>query len=274
MKVLVTGNTGFIGSHLVKKLESLGHEVSGINSKKCDIRNYECVRRIVRENDIVFHLAGMSRVSYAEDHDKMAYDVIYRGSENIYMACRQFNAKVVFASSRCVYGETQVPTSEGQPLVPIGWYGNYKMLSENLFNDGDMVLRLSNVYGPHKRCHSVINRFIEMVQLGQSIPVFSNLDVTRDFVFIDDVVDAFLLGFDNYGVFNIGGGCCYSLKQVLDVISDVLGKEYHTIDMKRKKKEIQNVFLDIKKSNMLLGWSPKVSLKEGIKRCVDVQNNS
>lgn len=278
MKVLVTGSSGFIGGFLIKKLKELGHDVEGLNTETCDIFNYDCVRKAVKDKDIVFHLAGPSDPIKAEDDSNYAYNMIYRGTENVSMACRNNGSKLVFVSSRFVYGEPVIfPIPESSFLTPICWYGTYKMLAEHLCLTSDFIVRLSNVYGPSPKSHSVVTKFIRLIREEKTIPIYNNLNVLRDFVFVDDVVDALLLGLDKNGIYNIGGGTETSLQQLLDKISEILGVKYHIIDMKRDihpfkedKVEMQRVWLDITKIKDELGWMPKVNLDEGIMRCKDV----
>lgn len=275
MNILVTGDTGFIGGFLIKRLEK-NHNVTGVNTKNCNILNYGETKKIVKNQDIVFHLASMSNPIKAESNTENAYNQIYHTAENIIMACRSYNVKVVFTSTRFVYGEPIVyPTPEDADLFPICIYGTYKMLAEKLCNPDDYIIRLSNVYGPSPRCHSVVTKFIKMVKEYKTIPVFNNLNVIRDFVYIDDVIDALMLGLDHYGLYNVGSGVETNLQQLLEKISDTLNIKYNTIDMKRNiypfnedKVEIQRVWLNIKKIEEEIGWTPKTSLEEGIKKCL------
>ena len=271
MDVLVTGDTGFIGSFLVERLKKEGHTVSGLNTKNGDIRDIMCVKKCVKGKDLVFHLACISNPLKANEKMEESYNVIYRGSENVSNACKQYNAKLVYISSRSVYGDGMIPTPEETPLHPIGWYGTYKMLGEHLCSDNDIVFRLSNVYGCSNKCHSIVTRFIQFIKAKKSIPIFNNFDVTRDFVYIDDLIDALMLGVANTGVYNVGSGVEISLKELLDVISETLDIEYTTIDMKRGLEgEVQRVCLNIDKIEREFGWKPKISLEEGVKRCKNV----
>lgn len=270
MKVLITGDTGFIGCFLKKKIEEKGYEVFGLNTKNGDICNYGDVLKKVKNMDIVFHLAGCSRVQRCNEKTDFCYKNIYRGSEFVSMACHKYNAKLVFASSRCVYGLASFyPTSESLKCTPVGFYGMYKHLAEALCLPSDFILRIGNVYGPSDRCHSVVTRFLKMIQEGETIPIFNNLDTTRDFVYVNDVVDAFMLGFEHEGVFNVGGGVETSIDELLNIISEVVDMPVHTIDMKQDLPcMINRVWLDISKIKAI-GWNPEVGLKEGIKRCID-----
>lgn len=271
-KILVTGSTGFIGSFLVERLESMGHIVSGLNTSNGDITDYDCVKAAVQDMDFVFHLASISGVADAERDVNESFDVIYNGTLNVVMACRSFDVKLIFASSRCVYGNSgYFPISEDIPLRPISNYGNFKMMAENLCTPNDFIVRLGAVYGPSDRCHSIVTRFIKKIKKREKIPIFNNLDVTRDFIYIDDVIDALILGIDNYGVYNVGSGVETSIQDLLDTISKVIRKKYKTVDMEQNiVNEINRVCLDINKIKINLGWEPKISLEDGIKRCKDV----
>jgi len=270
MNILVTGDMGFIGSFLVKKLEKIGYNVSGLNTSNGDICDLDSVKQAVKNMDIVFHLAGESRPLVANEKPDLAYSSIYQGTANVIMACREIGAKVVFASSHLVYGDTVGSIPETIPLRPLGVYSIYKMLAEKLCNPNDFIVRLGAVYGPSERCHSVVTRFIQWIKARMDIPMFQNADVTRDFIFIDDVIDALILGLDHSGVYNVGTGVETSMKNLLDTISKVLNIEYTTVDINRKIDQVNRVCLDISKIKTDLGWEPKVNLEEGISRCKDV----
>ena len=269
MKILVTGHNGFIGSHLFKKLEELGHDVTGFSTKEGDICKYDDVEKFVKDKDAVFHLAGMSRMSEAQLSPNKAFESIYSGTENVAKACEYYHAKVIYTSTNQVYGDGVVPTVENVPLRPVNMYGSYKMMAEMLLSPSDFIARLGNVYGPSEKSHSVVNRFIDKIKNDVTIRIYNNLRLTRDFVYIDDVVDALVLGIDNFGIYNIGSGVETSIGELLDKISKILKKEYKTVNMDRViYPEVLKVWLDIQKIRML-GWEPKVNLDEGIRRCID-----
>lgn len=270
MKILVTGDTGFIGSYLVKKLKSLDHEVSGFNTKNGDIVDVDDVREAVRGHDAVFHLAGISRLDVVEKDALRSHEVNVTGTANVVMACRLFDAKMVFASSELVYGDNMLPFKENMMPFPLGEYANQKIIAESMcFPLSDFIARIGAVYGPSSLCHSVFNRFIQFVKAGMPIPMYG-VDLSRDFVYVDDVVEGLLYGLDNVGEYNIGTGVGTKFSSLLDMISKKLKFKHKIINMQiRKNDVVEHTCLDISKISSL-GWEPQVDVLEGIKRCKDV----
>jgi len=257
---------------LVKKLKKLGHDVYGLNSKNGDIRDTVCVNEAVEGKGVVFHLAGFTRFAEAERQPSKSQELNLDGTKNVVLACRLHGAKLVFTSTCMVYGNTAFyPTVETERLTPPGFYSIHKKLSEDLCDvHSDFIARLGAVYGPSERCHSVLTKFIKLIRKREKIPIFQDAHVTRDYVYVDDVVDALVLGIDNEGAYNVGTGVETSISTLSKCISKELGIPYDTVDMKYKVRgDVDKVLLDIMKIKSL-GWRPKVDLKEGIKRCRDV----
>ena len=272
MKILVTGSSGFIGSFLVKKLKKLGHDVSGFNTSNGDIVDVDVVREAVRGHDAVFHLAGISRLSEVEKNPMRSHEVNVTGTTNVVMACRLFQAKLIFTSSELVYGNNVIPFTEELYPFPLGEYGCQKILAESMcFPLTDFIARLGAVYGPSPLCHSVFNRFIQFVKAGKWVPMYP-VEMGRDFVFVDDVVDALVFGLNenNVGVFNVGTGVETSFSDLLELISKELDVKYEVINKnERLPYVVEHTCLEWSKMKCL-GWIPKVDVKEGIRRCKDV----
>ena len=269
MKILVTGASGFIGSHLTKRLEADGHEVLGIDVLDgYDIRDYYAVRQaFVFGPDIVFHLAAFHPLRLSELNPAGCAMVNYIGTYNVLLAAHETRAKVVIASTAAVRGNYSKPSSH---------YGLTKLHAESLarfFNDSldteTIVVRFSSVYGPGRK-EGPINAFLDSARKGM-IVIFGDGSTSRDFTHIDDVIDGLSFiarGKAYWGTdYDIATGQETTLNELVDIIRDVTGWQF-TVEYKPERKG------DIRQSRMhignmqILGYAPQISLKTGIERLV------
>ncbi|MDI6721799.1 MAG: NAD-dependent epimerase/dehydratase family protein [Candidatus Aenigmarchaeota archaeon] len=273
MKVLVTGGAGFIGSNLVDYLIKEGHEANILDSiasgkkninKKAkffegDIRDEDDVRAAMHGCQAVFHLAAIADAR--EDGDDINYNVNYLGAKNVFDMARENGAKIIFTSSAAVYGDKQTACKEDGKCEPIGEYGKNKLRSEKAAGRDAFILRMFNVYGP--RGNSVVNRFCERIPEYNEIHVFGNGLQTRDFVHVNDVIEALVLGLDRVGVYNAGTGIETTVLNLIDMIFN-LTRNKPNVRYDMAKNEIKRSKADISKIKKL-GWEPKITLKDGIK---------
>ncbi len=277
MKVLVTGGAGFIGSHLVDRLVDEGHDVAVLDNLSSgkrewvngkaklvigDICDPTTVATAMQGCSAVFHLAAMTDARSSDDDT--IYRVNYLGSENVFTIAKSKRCKVIFTSSAAVYGEAS-PCAESARCEPIAQYGKSKLKAESLLQrlDADaFIARLFNCYGP--RSKSVVNKFCEKIPEYKDITVYGSGIQTRDFVHVNDVVGALLLGIEKSGVYNVGTGVETSLIHLIDKIHSITKS-------KPSAKFAQPVEGDIKRSKAEIGkikaagWSPKISLEDGIR---------
>ena len=234
MKYVVTGGAGFIGSHLTERLVKQGDVVTVLDnlntgkienlksvSKKInfvqnDIRDFEVLRSLMENVDGIFHQAAMASVQDSFRIPEKFHDVNVNGTENIFKIAKEFGIKVVYASSSSVYGDTSIlPTTESDEKRPINPYAKTKLekdkLAEQYAKNGLKVigLRYFNAFGP-----SVIKLFLERIQQG--LPPLVNGDglQIRDFVYVDDAVNANILSMESdidFEFFNIGTGTTISI---------------------------------------------------------------
>lgn len=267
--VLITGNTGFIGSFLTKRLETIGYHVFGLNTKNGDILDENCITKAVKGMDYVFHLAGLSRPMLAEKNRGLSYNLNVIGTEKVAKACHHYGVKIIFSSSRRVYGNKDHQASEKEPTAPISAYGLHKKLAEYFCNrDGDFIARLSAIYGPSELCHSMICRFIKSIKSKEKIVIYENDKIKRDYCYIDDAVDALLLGMKHSGVYNVASGRETTANEVMSIISNTLGGDYEVVYEKQKAYDIEQTRLDTSKIKKT-GWTPRVDLNEGIRRMLN-----
>jgi len=305
--VLITGGLGFIGSNLARKLLSLGANISiidnlhplyggnlfniqGIKEKLNvvvdDIRNTAVITPLIENADIIFHLAA--QVSYI-DSLNMPFedlDLNVHATLNILETCRKFNleAKIIFSSSRMVYGKVETPlVAEQNETNPLSLYGIHKLTSEKYllmyfkdFGIPTSILRLTNPYGPRQQIkhskYSLIGWFIRQAMEDKTIKIYGGGQQLRDYIFIDDIVNAMILAGSNLEavgqVVNIGSGTSIRFCDMVSKVVECVKKgriEFIPWPENYEKVETGNVSVDISKLIRITSWSPRISLDEGIK---------
>jgi len=270
-KILVTGGAGFIGHHLVKRLLKEGHDVTVIDNLSTGLpqrlpKQAKFFKGNIEDDDIyrviegcshVFHLAAKTDARAADDDS--VYRVNYLGSKKVFEAAKTVGAKITFTSSAAVYGSAQPPQKENFLCQPISQYGKSKLKAEKLLTQNDLILRLFNVYGPEG--NSVINKFCKLIPNYKDITVYGTGMQTRDYVYIDDAVNALMLGFELSGLYNIGTGVETKLLTVVDLIGSVT-KAKPSVRFQPPKQELQRSKTDISKIRNY--WHPVIDLQKGI----------
>ncbi len=278
MKILVTGGAGFIGHHLVNRLLHGGHGVTiydnfsnskkdgpdGVKVIEGDVRDAADVQRAMRDIGTVFHLAAISGAR--DTNEDTMYSVNFIGSKNVFEAAKAAGAKIIFASSAAVYGDTKL-TKETDECKPINQYGKGKLRAEKICPENAFVARMFNVYGPNG--NSVINRFCGLIPKYGDVPVHGHGTQTRDFVYIDDVVNALVMGLGMSGTYNVGTGKETSLLGVIDIIHDMT-KSKPNLKFLPAANEIQRSRADTTKISTT-EWYPKVELVDGIRNILQSQ---
>jgi len=304
MKYVVTGGTGFIGSHLTERLVKQGDVVTVLDnlntgkienlksvSKKInfvqnDIRDFEVLRSLMENVDGVFHQAAMASVQDSFRIPEKFHDVNVNGTENIFKIAKEFGIKVVYASSSSVYGDTSIlPTTESDEKRPINPYAKTKLekdkLAEQYAKNGLKVigLRYFNVFGPRqsKEYAGVIKLFLERIQQG--LPPLVNGDglQIRDFVYVDDAVNANILSMESdidFEFFNIGTGTTISILDLANMIIKFSGLKIKPIHRPALSGDVRATQADITKVKTMLKWRPTTSIQDWLKSAVlDVKNN-
>jgi UDP-glucose 4-epimerase len=294
MRYLVTGGAGFIGSNLVDCLIDQGHEVSVIdnesseahesfywnskaNNHKYDICNYNAIRHIFTDVDVVFHMAAESRIQasiYNPLHTMMVNTI---GTCNILQIAREAGIKrVVLSSTSAIYGANTPPLDEEMTRDCLNPYSTSKSASEDLcrmythlYDIETVVLRYFNVYGPRQPIRGqyapVVGIFLRQKSEGRPMTIVGTGEQRRDFVHVSDVVRANLLAADlqNKDIvgesFNIGTGINYSVSE----LADMIGGEKSFIPP--REGEIAVSLADNSKAKLLLSWKPQTCLKGWIK---------
>jgi len=249
-----------------------------------DIRNQELLSEFFKKNqiDLVIHLAARAGVRPSIAQPLLYQDVNIRGTVVILEACKEFGIKkLLFASSSSVYGENQrVPFSEEDlNIQPISPYGVTKRAGELLcysyhhLNGMDIAcLRIFTAYGPRQRPEMAIHKFTRLIDHGEKIPIFGDGSSRRDYTYIDDLIEGILSvihhhkGFETY---NLGESQTISLKELVQFIEEALGKKANIEMFEPQPGDVSITYADITKAKRMLGYQPKVNMKEGIKRFVE-----
>ena len=304
MKILVTGGAGFIGSHIVEylvqrgdsvtvvdnlntgKIENLKSVFKKINFAQIDIRDFKVLKNLMENIDGIFHQAAMASVQDSFKIPEKFHDVNVNGTENIFKIAKEFGIKVVYASSSSVYGDTSIlPTTESDEKRPINPYAKTKLekdkLAEQYAKNGLKVigLRYFNVFGPRqsKEYAGVIKLFLERIQQG--LPPLVNGDglQIRDFVYVDDVVNANILSMESdidFEFFNIGTGTTISILDLANIIIKFSGLKIKPIHRPALSGDVRATQADITKVKTMLKWRPTTSIQDWLKSVVlDIKNN-
>lgn len=283
MRFLVTGAAGFIGKHIMKRLQK--ENCIGIDNLNCsntingDIRDFEFCKHITRGVDVIFHQAAISSVPRSFLDPKETFEVNVMGFLNVILSSIENGvSKIIYASSSAVYENDGGIKNEESNLSPLSPYGLSKKINEEqalLFsNKIDMVgLRYFNVFGEGASQDSVIPSFIKNLKTLKGITINGDASISRDFVHVNDVVDMNMLAVlsrkKGHNIYNVASGRSVSLSYVAKVIASSLFLDDFKVDIvQRRVGDIQSSSADIKKARKELSYIPKVSFEEGISQLV------
>ena len=309
-RVMITGGLGFIGSNLAHQAAALGADVLLVDSllpdyggnhfningledrvrvNVADLRDGHSMDVLVRDQDVIFNLAGqVSHIDSMRD-PYTDLDINCRAQLSILEACRTHNpgVRVIFAGTRQVYGRPDaLPVDERHLVRPVDINGvnkaageDYHLLYHNVYGVRACSLRLTNVFGPrqlikHNR-QGFIGWFIRLAIEGREIQVFGDGSQLRDFVYVDDAVEAFLRAGAVEGcygeVFNVGGDEPVSHRDLVSTLLDVAGTgsvRYVEWPPEKKRIDIGSFYSDSSRFPAATGWQPRVGLREGLERTV------
>ncbi len=309
-KVLITGGAGFIGSNLAGRLADLGSHVLLVDSlipeyggnlanirgiedrvklNISDVRDEHSLRYLVKDQDILFNLAGQTSHLDSMQRPNDDLEINSRAQLSILETCRHHNPgiRIVFASTRQLYGRPDyLPVDEKHPLRPVDVNGInklagefYHLLYQQVYGIPTCVLRLTNTYGPRMRIRDARQTFlgiwIRHALQGEPFEVWGG-EQLRDLNYIDDVVAALLLTGERPEaigqVFNLGDTEVISLRRLAEILAEIVPAAHFNIreyPAERKKIDIGDFYSDFSKIKNLLGWEPTVSLTEGLRRTLD-----
>jgi nucleoside-diphosphate-sugar epimerase len=303
MKILVTGAAGFIGSHLSRRLLSEGCTVTGIDcfadyyprwikerniaplirSKRFRLIDKDLndlpLSDILREHEAVYHLAAQAgvRASWGQSFSVYLKNNIQASQALLEAAKGLPLKKFIYASSSSVYGLTpDMPMSETSPLLPLSPYGVSKLAAEQLcflyhqnYGTPTVALRFFTVYGPGQRPDMAFHKFFKAILAGDPIAVYGDGRQTRDFTFVDDIVEAnwaaLTRGRDGQ-VYNVGGGHRETLRDLFPLFEDICARPVRIERSEPQKGDVLHTAARLDKARKDLGFKPRTSLREGLER--------
>jgi dTDP-glucose 4,6-dehydratase len=312
MKVLVTGAEGFIGSHLVEKLIKFGHTVKAftfynfrgsngwldtLDAKilqnlsiiSGDVRDYHFLEKQTKGYDVVYHLAALIAIPYSYHSPKSYIDTNIIGTYNILQSSLKNNiSKIIITSTSEVYGTAQsVPIKETHSLNAQSPYAATKIAADQLalsfYKSFDLpvtILRPFNTYGPRQSARAVIPTIISQLISGNKYIKIGNLKPTRDFTYVEDTVDAFVLALKKNisgEIINIGNKFEISIKGILDIFKKDFNYDFKVVlDKKRvrsKKSEVFRLLASDFKAKKMLHWKPTyqgiAGFKKGLEKTIE-----
>lgn len=309
--ILITGGLGFIGSNLAIRLVELGARVTLLDAmiedhggnlfniepvrdkvlvNFSDVRDENSIRYLVRNRDYIFHLAGQNDHVLSLVNPFPDIDINIKGAAILLEACKRYNpaARLIYTGTRGEYGPAaRLPVSEDTPINPKGIYELSSLTAQKLFqiyhnnhSVRSITLRLTNIYGEraqmkHNR-FGVANWFIRLAIDNGTIKVFGDGSLMRDFLYIDDTVEAILLCAateEAYGeVFNVGNDKPSSFLELAKTVIEAAGSgqwEFAPFSPERAAQEPGHFYSDISKIRRIVGWEPRSPLIEGVRRTVE-----
>jgi UDP-glucose 4-epimerase len=296
MKIIITGGSGFLGRHLCRALARAGHQIKVIDLKPnsefetviADVRDQERMLTEVSDADAVFHLASLIEAGESVQKPQKYIDYNIDGTLSVLEAMRANDIKTfLFSSSAAVYGEPiQVPIREDDRTMPISPYGTTKLAMEGLLSSyvaahgfTGVALRYFNLYGPeehHEPETHAIPRFISQIEFGDEVTVWGGGEHQRDYVYIDDIVDAHLKALDyalsrpgEYHYFNLSTEQPASVAEIVQKLELIMGKQANVSNHPPRPGDPLVLYANAQKAHENLGWSAQVNLEEGLRRTVE-----
>lgn len=292
MNILVTGGSGFLGSHLCRALREKGHTLRVLDLNPNDefettvgsIKDGDVVKRALTGMEAVFHLASFIEAGESVKEPYKYTDNNVLGTVVLMEEMKQQNIKtLIFSSSAAVYGEPlRVPIMEDDRTMPINPYGMTKLAMEALassysysFGFTCVALRYFNLYGPgenHEPETHAIPRFISQIKKGEKVTVWGNGEHKRDFIYVHDIVDAHLKALSlpkgKFHYMNLSGKNATRVKSVIEMLETIIGKKADIEYKEARPGDPMLLFADSSKAKTELGWEATTPLEDGLKSTV------
>ncbi len=308
-RALVTGGAGFIGSNLTIALVAGGADVTVVDAMILgyggnafnlepvrgkialhheDVRDPRAMNALVKGQDFVFHLAGQVDHVLSLTDPFPDIDMNIKGTAVVMEAVKRHNpqARVIYTGTRGQYGPAvKLPVAEDAPTNPRGIYEISNLTAEKIIEVYDRIhgipsvlLRLTNVYGPraqmkHSR-YGVVNWFVRMALDGETMKVFGDGSIKRDFLYVDDCVEAILAAATadaaRAEIMNVGVDVPTTFRELAETLSSLTGArwEFAPFSAERKAQEPGDFYSDISKIRRLVGWSPRIPLSQGLEKTI------
>lgn len=311
MRILITGGAGFIGSHLCEKYTKEGHTVlcldnfmNGnlanirhlLNYKNFklingDIRNFDLLEKVIRDADVIFHLAAQIHVDRSIIEPQLTYEVNVLGTQNILEAARMYDVKkVIYVSSSEVYGSAEyAPIDENHPLNAPHPYGASKIAADRTcyayiqtYQMNIVIVRPFNTFGPRQKDSGyggAISIFVKRALNGMSPIIYGDGKQTRDYTYIEDLINAFDLILNHAKPINkpvnLGTGREISIIELAKTIIDLCGQSgsIKPVHVEPRPGEVKRLIADNSLAKKLLRWEPEHTLEEGLSKFVNWYRN-
>ncbi|HET7115152.1 MAG TPA: GDP-mannose 4,6-dehydratase [Hanamia sp.] len=314
MNILVSGAAGFIGSHVSEYFIGLGHHVIGIDNfddfypvdfkklnlqnlqenalfklYKVDIRDRQSLDNIFSSQkiDVVIHLAAKAGVRPSIESISEYYDVNVNGTVTLLEAMKEYEVKkLLFASSSSIYGNNvKIPFSESDRVDnPISPYASTKKSGEllchvysHLYKFDITCLRFFTVFGPRQRPDLAIHKFTRLIDAGKPIPFYGDGTTSRDYTYIDDIVNGISCALNylgGYRIYNLGESTVINLKTLVRTIENQIGKKAMLNHLPMQQGDVTSTYADISKAKKELGYDPKYDFETGIREFVKWYRNN
>jgi len=312
MRILVTGGAGFIGGHLAEAFLRDGHDVTVLDNlepfydvrlkehtldvhrevasehegsytfREGDVRDAETVREVVADVDVVVHQAAQAGVRTSVAEPRKVTDINVGGTVTLLEAAKDADVKrVILASSSSVYGKPEsLPYAEDHPTEPVSPYGVTKLAQEHmarvyteLHGLSTVALRYFTVYGPRMRPNMAISNFVSRCLNDEPPVIYGDGEQTRDFTFVDDVVDANLALLDTDAAdgetMNVGSSDNISIRELAEYVVEETGADVDIVHEAAKEADARHTHADVAKAGELVDYDPDVDIRGGVSAFID-----
>jgi UDP-glucose 4-epimerase len=305
LRLLITGGAGFVASHLCEKYTKEGHTVVCLDNflsgsldnikHLLDYKNFKLVNGDIRDRDLlndlvdgadaILHLAAQIHVDRSEVEPELTWDINVIGTQRLLEVARFHDVpKFIFASSSEVYGSAQyAPQDESHPLCAPHPYGASKTAADRLcysyqrsYGMDIVIMRCFNIFGKRQRdvgYGAVISLFTRRVLNNIPPMIYGSGEQRREYVFIDDIVRAYDLVLHHSGLVhepvNFATGIDYSINEIAEMVIEACGKDIKPVHVEKRMAEVERLCGDATRAKVIYGWTPLVSMKEGLKKFVE-----
>jgi UDP-glucose-4-epimerase GalE len=304
MKIIVTGGSGFLGTHMIRALSKAGHNIKNIDLRSpkrndeeqnfgfqtviADIRDTERMKLEIKDADAVLHFAGLIEAGESVKFPQKFIDYNVSGTLSVLEAMRVNNIKtILFSSSAAIYGEPlNIPIKEDDRTMPINPYGMNKLAMEGLISSyveahgfTGIALRYFNLYGPeehHEPETHAMPRFIQQIYEGKEVTVYGSGEHQRDYIHIKDIVNAHVKALDyavnnqgQYHYFNLSTEKPSTVLEIAKAVEKAMGKEAKITHLPERPGDPLVLWASAQKAREVLNWQAEVSLEDGIKETVE-----